>query len=237
MQQLGIEMIPAYSPEARGRSERAFRTHQERLVHELALHGITDMAAANAYLKFKQPAQEVGTAFVPCKGTQIAEILCEHFERTVGHDNCVSVDAMKLQIPQQRHRCHFVKTKVRVRMLARASCIMWNSVSRPRSLARTHCRAGCGRRHRLEIPRGWRSCHVHLTIRLRSGTDSLRSPNGPGGASEIRADHFQHVNVVGGQRQIAHLRARRFTAPRCKGKPPRKVWDAKLPVSGRIHTA
>jgi hypothetical protein len=46
----------------------------------------------------------------------------------------VSFDAMKLQIPQQRRRCHFVKTKVRVRMLARASRIMWNSVSRPRSL-------------------------------------------------------------------------------------------------------
>ena len=47
LQQLGIEMIPAYSPEARGRSERAFRTHQERLVRELALAKITDMAAAN----------------------------------------------------------------------------------------------------------------------------------------------------------------------------------------------
>jgi hypothetical protein len=156
----------------------------------------------------------------------------------------VSFDAMKLQIPQQRHRCHFVKTKVRVRMLARASCIMWNFVSRPPLPARTHCRAGCGRRHRLEIPRGLRSCHVHLTIRLRSGYRFVVLSCGPGGASEIRADHFQHVSVVGGQRQvvggqrqIARLRARRFTAPRRKGKPPRKVWDAKLPVSGRIHTA
>ena len=51
MKQLGIEMIPAYSPEARGRSERAFGTHQARLPKELALAGITDMAAANAYIR------------------------------------------------------------------------------------------------------------------------------------------------------------------------------------------
>ena len=51
MKQLGIEMIPAYSPEARGRSERAFGTHQGRLPKELAVAGITDMDAANAYIR------------------------------------------------------------------------------------------------------------------------------------------------------------------------------------------
>ena len=68
MKQLGIEMIPAYSPEARGRSERAFRTHQERLPKELTLAGITTMEAANRYLadiylpafnaEFSHPAPE-----------------------------------------------------------------------------------------------------------------------------------------------------------------------------------
>ena len=53
LQQLGIEMIAAYSPQARGRSERAFRTHQDRLPKELALAGITTMAAANRYLRDK----------------------------------------------------------------------------------------------------------------------------------------------------------------------------------------
>ena len=48
MYQLGIEMIAAYSPQARGRSERAFRTHQDRLVKELAYHGITTMTEATA---------------------------------------------------------------------------------------------------------------------------------------------------------------------------------------------
>lgn len=121
---LGIEMIAAYSPEARGRSERMFRTHQERLVRELALAGITDMAAANRYLhehyrdafnaEFAQPAMEDGSAFVAWIGGPLADILCERFERTVGNDNCVSFETMKLQIPADRHRCHYVKAKVAV---------------------------------------------------------------------------------------------------------------------------
>lgn len=75
MAQLGIEMIPADLPEARGRSERMFRTHQDWLPKELAAAAITDMAAANRYLKevylpafnaeFMQPALEEGAAFVP----------------------------------------------------------------------------------------------------------------------------------------------------------------------------
>ena len=75
LKQLGIEHIAAYSPEARGRSERAFDTHQGRLPHELAKAGITDMNAANGYLErvympnhnaeFAVPATEAGTAYVP----------------------------------------------------------------------------------------------------------------------------------------------------------------------------
>ena len=51
MAQLGIWMIPAYSPEARGRSERAFRTHKDRLVRALEVASMTDRAAANRYLQ------------------------------------------------------------------------------------------------------------------------------------------------------------------------------------------
>ena len=57
MKQLGVEMIPAYSPEARGRSERAFGTHQGRLPKELAVAGITDMDAANTYIRDVLPAR------------------------------------------------------------------------------------------------------------------------------------------------------------------------------------
>jgi hypothetical protein len=124
MKQLGIQMIAAYSPQARGRSERAFQTHQDRLVKELALHGITDIGEANRYLaqvylpafnaEFKKPALEEGSAFVPWIGGNIDDILCEHFERTVNADNCVSFGRMTLQIPANRYRCHYVRVKVRV---------------------------------------------------------------------------------------------------------------------------
>lgn len=123
LKQLGIEMIAAYSPEARGRSERMFRTHQERLPRELALAGIADMASANRYLdaykanfnaEFMQPAMELGNAFVPWIGGNLDDILCEQFERTVGNDNCVRFEGLILQIPADRHRCHYVKARVRV---------------------------------------------------------------------------------------------------------------------------
>jgi len=124
MQHLGIEMIAAYSPEARGRSERAFRTHQGRLPQELALAGVADMEAANRYLaavylpafnqEFMQPAIEEGSAFVAWIGGGLDDILCEQFERTVGNDNGVRFEGLVLQIPADRHRCHYVKAKVRV---------------------------------------------------------------------------------------------------------------------------
>jgi hypothetical protein len=89
MKQLGIDMIAAYSPEARGRSERAFGTHQGRLPQELALAGITHMEAANRYLRedylpafnaeFAVPAMETGSAFVPWIGGSLDEILCEKY--------------------------------------------------------------------------------------------------------------------------------------------------------------
>ena len=124
MRQLGVEMIPAYSPEARGRCERMFATHQERLPKELAARGIDTMDGASRYLaehyraafneEFAVPAAESGTAFVPFIGPGLADIVCEHHERTVGRDNCVSFEGKRLQIPAQAHRCHFIKARVRV---------------------------------------------------------------------------------------------------------------------------
>jgi hypothetical protein len=122
--QLGIEHIAAYSPQARGRSERAFATHQDRLPRELALAGISDRAAANRYLQaaympahnaeFAVRAAQPGSAYVAFLGPALPDILCEHFERVVGNDNCVSFEGLKLQIPAGPHRPHYVKTRVRV---------------------------------------------------------------------------------------------------------------------------
>lgn len=142
LRQLGIEMIAAYSPEARGRSERAFGTHQGRLPQELALAGITDMAAANRYLtavylpafnaEFVQPAMEKGVAFVPWIGGSLDDILCEQYERTVGNDNCVRFEKLILQIPADRHRCHYVKARVRVCRYANGALALFHG---PRGLA------------------------------------------------------------------------------------------------------
>jgi hypothetical protein len=142
MQQLGVEMIPAYSPEARGRSERNFSTHQERLPKELALHGILTMEAANRYLskvylpafnaEFMQPAAEDGTAFIKWIGKNLDDILCEHYERTVTADNCVSLEGKTLQIPADRHRCHYVKVRVRIHRYANGNLAVFHG---PRKLA------------------------------------------------------------------------------------------------------
>lgn len=124
LQQLGIQMIAAYSPEARGRSERMFKTWQDRLPKELALEGITEMGPANQFIQktflprfnktFKQQARENGSAFVPTLNVPINDILCLQAERTVRSDNCVSYKSKILQIPEDRHRHHYVKAKVKV---------------------------------------------------------------------------------------------------------------------------
>jgi len=142
MKQLGIDMIAAYSPEARGRSERAFGTHQGRLPQELALAGITRMDQANRYLQevympahnteFAQPAMTEGSAFVPWIGGSLDDILCEQVERIVGADNCVRFENLILQIPADRHRCNYVKTRVRVNRYANGALALFHG---PRGLA------------------------------------------------------------------------------------------------------
>jgi transposase len=143
MAQLNIGMIPAYSPEARGRSERAFRTHQDRLPKELVFHDITDMEEANRYLQqtylpahnaeFCQPPLEEGAAFVGWVGANLDDILCEQYNRTVGRDNCVSFETMKLQIPPDRHRCHYIKAAVKVHRYLDDTLTVFHG---PRELAR-----------------------------------------------------------------------------------------------------
>ena len=124
LEQLGVEHIGAYSPQARGRSERAFQTLQDRLVKELKLAGIVSIEAANAFIRevylpahnqrFAVKATEPGSAFTPIPGVGLDEILCVQEERQVGHDNCVSYRTLKLQIPPSPMRPHFVKARVKV---------------------------------------------------------------------------------------------------------------------------
>jgi len=123
LNQLGIELIPAYSPEARGRSERMFGTLQGRLPQELRLAGITEMEDANRFLKetylpqhnanFAIKPREPGSAFVAFAGN-LKDSLCIQEERVVGNDNTVRYKNLVLQIPEDTHRHHYVKAKIRV---------------------------------------------------------------------------------------------------------------------------
>jgi transposase len=123
--QLGIEHIPAFSPEARGRSERAFRTLQDRLPKELAVAGITTTDAADRYLRevfvpaynarFAVAPEEPGSAFVAIGNLDLDQILCVEEPRQVGNDNTVLWRRRRLQIPASPLRPHFVRARVKVR--------------------------------------------------------------------------------------------------------------------------
>jgi transposase len=124
LSQLGIEHIAAYSPEARGRSERVFRTLQDRLPKEFRLAGITSAEAANRWLaevylpehnaRFAVAAEQDGSAFVADAAQAWREILCVQEERLVGNDNTVKWRRLSLQIPPSPLRPHFVRARVRV---------------------------------------------------------------------------------------------------------------------------
>lgn len=145
LQQLGIEHIAAYSPEARGRSERAFGTLQDRLPKELALAGITGIEEANRFIaevylpdhnaRFAVDAEQPGTAFVPVPSAAWVDILCVHQDRQVGNDNTVRFHGLVLQLPQVPWRHHFAKTKVRVHQYPDDSLAIFQG---PRQIARYH---------------------------------------------------------------------------------------------------
>jgi hypothetical protein len=118
---LGIEHIAAYSPEARGRSERAFRTVQDRLPKELALAGVKNIEAANAFIRevylpahnarFAAKPAEAQSAFAPVAEAQWRDFLCIREERVVAPDNTVAWNGRRLQIPPHPARAHFVRAK------------------------------------------------------------------------------------------------------------------------------
>jgi transposase len=114
MKELGVQMIAAYSPQARGRSERSFGTWQGRLPQELRLAGITDREEANCFLRdryiaqfnaqFTVPAAQRGTAFRRCGRTDLDWIFTVQTERVVAKDNTVAIGARSWQIDNTRFR-------------------------------------------------------------------------------------------------------------------------------------
>lgn len=122
---LGIEHIPSYSPQARGRSERLNRTFQDRLVNELRVAGIATIAAANRYLvdhfvpqhntTFACDARDPASAFVPLGAADLDAILCHEEVRVVARDNTVCLERQVLQIAAQpgRRSCSGLTVTVR----------------------------------------------------------------------------------------------------------------------------
>jgi hypothetical protein len=140
---LGIEHIAAYSPEARGRSERMFGTLQDRLTKELTLAGINAIDAANRFLRdvylplhnarFARPAPIAENAFVSADPALLAETLCIEEDRVVARDNTVAYGSRRLQLPQSRMRAHYVKARVKVREYPDGTLAIFHG---PRCLAR-----------------------------------------------------------------------------------------------------
>jgi len=125
LQELGIQLIPAYSPQARGRSERLNRTLQGRIPQELRLRGIKTTKEANKYLKteyikehnrcFVRNPEQKGTAFIEVpKTVDLNKVFCFKHERTVNNDNTVSFKNRLLQIGPSELRVSFAKCRVTV---------------------------------------------------------------------------------------------------------------------------
>src|SRR5206468_1975404 len=140
---LGVEHIVGFSPQARGRSERANGTLQGRLVNELRVAGIRTVPAANRYLRehfipeynatFGRPPADPHSAFVPIARHDLTQILCHEEERVVARDNTVTLERVVLQLDKQRGRrtCAGLRVLVR-RHLDGQHSVWWG----PRCLGR-----------------------------------------------------------------------------------------------------
>ena len=178
LRQLGIEHIPAYSPQARGRSERMNRTLQGRLVNEFRVAGIRAVDAANQYLRdvyvpqhnatFRRSPLDAATAFVPVGSVDLDTILCQQDERVIAPDNTVVVAGRLLQIERQpsRRTCAGLRVFVRQHLDGRVTVIRppdvplgYTVVTRepapaptlPRALPRRRRKTGLGRWPKPEV--------------------------------------------------------------------------------------
>ena len=124
LEQLGIELIPANSPQARGRCERSYGTLQGRLPQELRTQRIDTVDEANRYItavylprhngQFQVEPGQSGTAFVPVHGQDLDKIFSHQSERVVGNDNTITLGKRQLQIEQQTFRFSMAKCRVLV---------------------------------------------------------------------------------------------------------------------------
>lgn len=122
--ELGIELIPANSPQARGRGERLWETWQGRLPQELRVAGVKTLEQANEYIhtqfipwhnrSLRVPAKEEGSAFVPLRSQDLNRIFAIVEERVVQCDNTIRYRGRVLQIPKSTLRYTYAKCRVKV---------------------------------------------------------------------------------------------------------------------------
>jgi hypothetical protein len=140
LDRLGVEHIPAYSPQARGRSERLNRTFQDRLVNELRVARVTTLAAANRYLRdrfipeynatFSCAAADPAPAFVDAGPIDLDQILCHQDERVVGRDNTVTFDGRAFQLSPQPGRRSCTGLRVTIRRHLSGEYSIWSGTRR-----------------------------------------------------------------------------------------------------------
>jgi len=123
LEQLGIELIHANSPQARGRCERSYKTLQGRLPQELRTAGAQTLEEANGVLAdylprhnqlFMVVAAESGTAFVPYAGGDLDKVFSRQHERVIANDNTITFGKLKLQIERQTFRFSMARCRVLV---------------------------------------------------------------------------------------------------------------------------
>jgi len=124
LRELGVQLIPAYSPQARGRSERGFGTWQGRLPQELRVRGLTTIESANQFLqeeycraftqRFGVAASDQGTAFVPLKRKDLDLVFSLQHERVVARDNTVSFANKVWQLERSKLRATLAGCRVTI---------------------------------------------------------------------------------------------------------------------------
>jgi len=134
--ELGVELIPSYSPRGRGRVERLFGTLQDRLVKELGLEKVCSLEGANRFLQDFLPRFNTGfaqlpagpeSAYLPLPGNlKLDELFCFKHSRKVRNDNTVSFAGHILQIPADRNRGNYARCRVEVRQHMDGNLSIWH---------------------------------------------------------------------------------------------------------------
>ncbi|MEE8432760.1 MAG: ISNCY family transposase [Candidatus Desulfatibia sp.] len=135
LEELSIESIPAYSPQAKGRVERRFGVLQDRLIAEMRQKGIQDINTANAWLKteyidrynarFAKKAGKKGSLFVPISKRQVHHRVCYAYEAVVGNDNCIRLGGLMIDVPPGKQGRSYAKRKVFVRQHLDGTWTVW----------------------------------------------------------------------------------------------------------------